>query len=349
MTKGLRLTEKWLQRALWLVALAFAAFLNGLGGVIVGNLGGIETPLTVEQFIDPAALRAVEAQRDQAVARRDAAKARLDQAEQKHTVARANTLSARETFDNWVATRQATARPDQDDELIKRTAALDALAAQERRALGAVEVQRQAMLDASQQSDSAFAQMNALEQPANRAYAAAMQRMELRIFAYRLALTLPLLLIAGWLFAKKRKSTYWPFAWGFIIFAVSAFFVELVPYLPSYGGYVRYLVGIIVTVVAGRYAIGSLQRYLARQKAREALPDMERRQTLSYDVALRRLGKGLCPSCERGVDLKDATLDFCPHCGIVLADHCTGCATRKNAFERFCFSCGTPANTSLPD
>jgi thiol:disulfide interchange protein len=68
-------------------------------------------------------------------------------------------------------------------------------------------------------------------------------------------LTLPLLVVAGWLFAKKRQSTWWPFVWGFIYFALFAFFVELVPYLPSYGGYVRYVVGIVITVLVGRYAI----------------------------------------------------------------------------------------------
>lgn len=221
--------------------------------------------------------------------------------------------------------------------------------ANERAALRRVETERQAMLDADQLAERAIARWSALEQPAILSYNSAMRSRELRVFGYRLALTLPLLLIAGWLFAKKRKGTYWPFAWGFIYFALFAFFVELVPYLPSYGGYVRYVVGIAVTVVAGRYAIASLQHYLARQKESEALPDVERRQTLRYDIALARLDKGVCPGCERPVNLKDAALDYCPHCGIGLADHCGGCATRKNAFLRFYFACGTPANTSLAD
>ena len=349
MKKGLRLTETWLQRALWLVALIFAAFLTGLGSQVVGNLWDVEAPLQVEQFMDPAARSAIEAQREQADARRDAATKRLEQAEQKHSVARANTATARETFDNWLATRSATARPDQDPELIKRTEALDVLAASERRALSAVEVERQAQLDADQAMQAVVARWDALERPAAAAYASAMQRKELRVFAYRLALTLPLLVIAGWLFARKRKSTYWPFVWGFILFALVAFFVELVPYLPSYGGYVRYVVGIVLTVLVGRYAIVSLQRYLARQKESEALPDAQRRQTLEYDVAMARLGKGVCPGCERTVNLKDGALDFCPHCGIGLADRCGQCATRKNAFVRFGFACGTPAATRLAD
>ncbi|GAB2863838.1 hypothetical protein GCM10027277_35650 [Pseudoduganella ginsengisoli] len=116
------------------------------------------------------------------------------------------------------------------------------------------------------------------------------------------------------------------------------------PYLPSYGGYVRYLVGILLTVLIGRQAIVSLQRYLDRQKAAEALPDSQRRRTLSYDVALARLDKGVCPGCERPVDLKDPSRDFCPHCGIGLFNHCGACSARKSAFSRFCHACGTQAS-----
>ena len=349
MSKGLRLTEKWMQRALWLVAFAFASFLIGLGGKIVHNLRDVEQPLRVEQFMDRNQVAALRAGSAAARARREAAQLHLEQANQQHEVARANTRSARETFDNWLATRRATARPDQDPELIERTRGLDKLEADERAALAAVQAEQGALLDAEQALQRAQMRWERMEKPAREAYARASTQQELRVFLYRLALTLPLLVLAGWLFARKRHSAYWPFVWGFIFFALFAFFFELVPYLPSYGGYVRYLVGIAVTVLVGRYAIISLQHYLARQKQAEALPDVQRRQTLRYDAALARLGKGVCPGCERPVDLKDTSVDFCPHCGIGLFDRCACCTTRKNAFARFCFACGTAANTSLAD
>ena len=96
-----------------------------------------------------------------------------------------------------------------------------------------------------------------------------------------------------------------------------------------------------MTAVVGRYAIQALNRYLERQKLAEALPDQERRKELSYDVALARLAKSVCPGCERPVDLKNEKIDFCPHCGIGLFDHCGVCTTRKSAFARFCHACGT--------
>ena len=346
MSKSLRLSEKWFHRGLWVVAAAFAAFLIGLGGTIVGDLPQVEHTLGIDDFIDHAAADPLRTSLKQAEATQQQADDALEQDGLKLAAARQASRNARETFGNWIATRHATAQPGQDNELIAKTRALDEFKRAEDAAQQRVQAQEQIALDARQAQEGAQRQIAVLESEADEKLQTERRRVELRVFVYRLALTLPLLAVAGWLFAKKRKSTYWPFVWGFIFFALFAFFVELVPYLPSYGGYVRYVVGIVVTVLVGRYAIVALNRYLARQKLAEAQPDLVRREELSYDTALTRLSKGVCPGCERPVDLKNPEIDFCPHCGIGLYDHCGRCNARKSAFSKFCHACGTDSSYS---
>jgi hypothetical protein len=343
MSKTLRLSEKWFNRGLWLVALVFAGFLTGLGGTLVGDLPQVEQRQSLDDFMDPVATPALRQTVKAAQAGAREANDALEQAQLKLRAAQADNQAARETFNNWLATRRATAKADQDPELISRTAELDTLRRLEREALTRVEAQQQVALDANQTERRAQDKLAELQRDAQATWQRAVRAQELRVFLYRLMLTLPLLAIAGWLFVKKRKGTYWPFAWGFIIFAMFAFFVELVPYLPSYGGYVRYIVGIGITVLVGRYGIQALNRYLERQKLAEQLPDAQRREELSYDTALARLAKSLCPGCERPVDLKDPKNDYCPHCGIGLHNHCGHCNARKNTFSKFCYACGTPA------
>ena len=343
MSKSLRLSEKWFRRGLWLVALVFASFLIGLGSTVVGDLPQVETPLQLDDFLDRQQASALRASVQQSEQAQQQAETALEQAELQRRKARSEIRTERETFNNWLAARSVTQRAEHDPEVLARTRTLDALGSAERATQKVVEAQQQAVLDARQAGAAAEKQLGALERDAQVLLNAEYRKVELRVFLYRLALTLPLLAVAGWLFVKKRKSTYWPFVWGFIFFALFAFFVELVPYLPSYGGYVRYVVGIALTALIGRYAILALNRYLERQKMAEALPDQQRRKELSYDVALARLAKNVCPGCERPVDLKDGVTDFCPHCGIGLFDHCGACGTRKSAFAQFCHACGAVA------
>lgn len=341
MSKALRLSEKWFRRGLWLVAVVFAGFLIGLGGTIVGDLPKVEKPLQVEDFLDKATADRLRAEIQQAGRTARDGRDALDQARLKRRVAEADTQAARESFENWIATRRATQLSEQDPEVVSRTQALDRLKQAERAAQAAEQRQDQVLLDARQAESRARQQLQEMETEAYKKLNAEARRVELRVFLYRLALTLPLLVAAGWLLRKHRHGTWWPFVWGFAFFALFAFFVELVPYLPSYGGYVRYVVGIVVTVLVGRQAIVGLNRYLERQKAAEQLPDAQRREELSYDTALARLGKGVCPGCERPVDLRNEKIDYCPHCGIGLFERCGACATRKGAFAKFCHSCGT--------
>ncbi|MBN9528952.1 MAG: zinc ribbon domain-containing protein [Alphaproteobacteria bacterium] len=343
MNKGLRLSEKWFQRGLWLIAVVFALFLIGLGGLIVDDLPKVEQSYRLEDFLDQAAAGPLKAE----IARIDAdTKAKgeaLQTARQVVAAAAGDTRQGRQSFDAWVRTRTATGNAGQDAELLERTRQMDALVARQRAAEREVEALDQATSELSRQRLQATSQLNALNVEARTKLGAARRWQEMRVFGIRLAFTLPPLVIAGWLFAKYRKSTYWPFVWGFIFFALFGFFVELVPYLPSYGGYVRYIVGIVVTLVVGRYLIVALQRYLARQREVEAQPDEQRREALDYELAHSRMIKNICPGCERPIDTADATRNFCTHCGICLFDHCQACSARKNAFARYCYSCGTPA------
>ena len=335
MSKSLRLSEKWFRRGLWLVALVFASFLIGLGSTIVGDLPRVERTLQLDDFIDQAAaepLRATirDAERTEQQATREREQAELAAADRpagQPCGARDLRQLARD------AARHRAARPGHRTDRAHQGARCAEGQGRRSAARGAVRSARSRSTrarraSARSRSSRSWKTMRARSSNAEN------RRVELRVFGYRLALTLPLLVIAGWLFAKKRKSTWWPFVWGFIYFALFAFFVELVPYLPSYGGYVRYVVGIVVTVLVGRYAIIALNRYLARQKLAEAQPDTVRRNELSYDTALARLAKSVCPGCERPVDLKNTEIDFCPHCGIGLFDHCRGCEARKSAFSQ---------------
>ena len=343
MRSGASLSERSFTLVLWLVAFAFAGFLIGLGSLVVGDLPEVEHRYTTEQFLDPGRSAATATALKQIRRARSDGQEQIDQAQLALDAARSASAAARETFANWLKTRDSTQRVDQDPDLIARTRQLDALKAAERTVEEKLEGLGQADLSLAQNESALMIEDGAQRTEAQEKLAAAERAQELRVFGYRLAVTLPLLALAGWLLLKRRKTRNWPFVWGFALAAAFAFFVELVPYLPSYGGYVHYGVGVVVTLVAGRAAINALYAYRERQRLAEARPDVERRTEIATDQALLRLAKKVCPGCERPVDVTSPEANFCPHCGIGLFERCPGCDHRKSTFERFCSACGSRA------
>ena len=57
MSNGLRLSEKWYKRGLWLVAVVFAGLLIGLGSTLIRHLPRVERPLAVDDFMDRVSAR----------------------------------------------------------------------------------------------------------------------------------------------------------------------------------------------------------------------------------------------------------------------------------------------------
>ena len=350
MFKSLRVPERLFAIAMWLVSFVFAWFLSGLGGKIVGDLPGVDQRTTIESFLDSAQYNRNSRTRDSISKIRDDRSAEATSARLKYTTAANAYRSRRQSFDNWIATRRATTDPRQDPEVIARTRELDVLGRGERSAQQEVERLDAEVLAMNQAIDRTARAQSDLYAAAGKQYERVRFGEELRVFLIRLVITLPLLLIAWWLVARKRKSQYWPLARGFVLFAAFTFFVELVPYLPSYGGYVRYGVGVVLTAVAGVYLTRAMKRYLAKRAEVERQTDQERRRAMSYEHGIKRVTEGVCPGCERAIAAASGPtpVNFCVHCGMTLFDNCPKCSARKNAFFQYCPSCGAPAAAAAP-
>lgn len=343
MSKSLRLSEKWFNRGLWVVSIIFAGCLIGLGSSLISDLPKVEKRLLLEDFYDQQVMQTNEQQRErlqQKLKMLDTKAARQLEAQERMNL---NYNSALQDHNNWLNTRQVTDTAKDNQALLKRMAQLEDLQQQLHQSEAALLVTRAERKRLNEDVLTLEAEMRKLRFAASEAMYQAQQKADLRVFFYRLMLTLPLLALAAYFLKTQRGKSAWPFMRGFIIFALFAFFVELVPYLPSFGGYVRYGVGLLLTFFGGRYVIRSLNAYLARQREAEAQPEAERRQALAYDVVFQRLAQHVCPGCERNVPLQDERVDFCPHCGIHLFNRCQACDARKNSFSPFCHACGTKA------
>lgn len=338
MGNHLRLSEKWFNRGLWFIAFLFAYFLVGLGGAIVGDLPKIESKLSVEDFVYQKNKSKLTEKLKLLEQESILASEKLEQSKLELQTARSDYQAAKQAFDAWITTRHATQKAENDNDLVNRTANIERLRKKERNYLASMEDIQKDLLNITQEKSQISRDLSILQNDARKQFEADYKKIELRVFLYRLAFIVPLLAVSTYLFVKHRKKSYWPFVWGFIIFSLFAFFVELVPYLPSYGAYVRYTVGIVVTLLVGKYSIVALQKYLEQQRELEQQPEPQRKKDIEYDLALTRIGKGICPSCERPIVKEND--NFCQHCGIEIFEKCGSCQTRKITFSKFCFHCG---------
>lgn len=347
MAKGVRVPEKAFGIAMWVVSVILAGFIVGLGNLVIGDLPQATEQIGLEQFADGPASQKISGELKAIQARTGAIDDKLQIARLQLEQAQKASQTGTETFQAWIATRTATTNPQQDPEVIARTRALEQLKGNERAVQASIDALESERVPLSQRESELNDKQSQLQARAYPAYEKAMFWQELRVFGLRLLITLPMLLIAAWMVVKQRKSDQWPMMRGFVLAAVFVFFVELVPYLPSYGGYIRYAVGIGLTLVAGHYLIKNMRAYLARRQEVEQQAEEERRKLVTHDEAFKKMAAKQCPGCDRPISsMEGVESNFCVHCGMTLFDHCGKCETRKMAFFRYCMSCGTPAQVA---
>lgn len=273
------------------------------------------------------------------------------------TIAAAKEISKNEkqSFDNWVQTRKTLGSPSTDPEVIYRVKRLDEFYKIEqawRSQLDANQLQIDQREKQQQQiQESIFKEKEAAE---TRFYSE-LKRYELKVFLIRLLFVAPILALGIFFFIRYRRHKFWPLFFGFILFSFYAFFFGLVPYLPSYGGYVRYAVGILLSAGLGYYAIKTIRRYIEQKQKELKVSTHERAKNVQTEVAEKALENHFCPSCGKDFIIKKwefpfksmeseaykLVTDFCRHCGLELFTNCNNCGNKNFAHLPFCSSCGT--------
>ncbi len=266
-----------------------------------------------------------------------------------------NYSNAKQSFDTWLKTRKVIGSPSKDNEVIKRANLLD-----EYRLIGQDWVTK---IDSVQQKINGFNnEVNVIysktENEMDKAYklrAVDVKAYEMKIFLIRLVIVLPILLLGIFFLVRFRKHKYWPLFLGFILFSFYAFFIGLVPYLPSYGGYIRYTVGIILCILFGVFAINKIKAFIENKKKELKVSTKERAKNVLTETAEKALESNMCPSCGKGFVVVgwDQTSDakkkpmksvlitnYCRFCGLQLFKKCENCDTKNFAHLPFCSNCG---------
>jgi predicted RNA-binding Zn-ribbon protein involved in translation (DUF1610 family)/outer membrane murein-binding lipoprotein Lpp len=273
--------------------------------------------------------------------------------------AKENYTNEKQSFDNWVQTRKTLGSPDKDQEVIERAKKLDEFYKIEQDWRSQLNL-RQIEIDQIEKKQQEIQKLIQKEiESAEIKYSSELKYYDLKVFLIRLLFVSPILALGIFFFVRYRRHKFWPLYFGFTLFSLYVFFFGLVPYLPSYGGYVRYAVGIILSAGLGYYAIKTIRQFIETKQAELKVSTQERAKNVQTEVAEKALENHFCPSCGKDFIIKkwefplknnenDAyklVTDFCRHCGLELFKNCNKCGNKNFAHLPFCSSCGTKPTT----
>ncbi|OGP88939.1 MAG: hypothetical protein A2031_03435 [Deltaproteobacteria bacterium RBG_19FT_COMBO_43_11] len=327
-----------------IITVTLGIFLSSLGDKFLGDITKIFKAPAEKEFLSKEALDSITKKIDDTKLEINNLNEEKDRLSRTLLSANANYKSEKELFDAWIKTRKTLGSPGQDTQVLARIKIMDEMR-MIRDKWNAKLTEINLLIDKAR-IDQAKLEQNKqdLHKKANDKYRQALRWYTLKIFLLRLLFALPILILGVYLVMKFRKSKYNALVWGYALFALYVFFIGLVPYLPSYGGYVRYSVGIIITVVIGYYVIKQLSAYTERKREELSKSTQERAKEIKYDTAAKAFLAQTCPSCERNFIIVQNTTDkdpnFCIHCGLKLFGKCSKCNQRNFVHFPFCSACG---------
>jgi hypothetical protein len=360
----MELNSKKLERTSRIVYYSISAllclFLILLSNKIIDDLDTTTLRPEPEQYQDKSKMTSLKAQT--AAIDKDLESLRSQQGTLEKTIATAkeNCTNEKQSFDNWMQTRKTLGSPDKDQEVISRAKKLDEYYAIEQDWRKQLTIKDAAINSQTKTQEGIQKLIDKEQQRAELVYDAAIKKYDLRVFLIRLLFVAPILALGIFFFVRYRQHKFWPLFQGFTMFSLYAFFFGLVPYLPSYGGYVRYAVGIILSIGMGYYAIKTIRQYIEQKQAELQVSTQERAKNVQTEVAEKALENHFCPSCGKDFLIKKwefplkadensaykYVTDFCRHCGLGLFGSCHSCGNKNFAHLPYCSACGVKSTTT---
>ncbi|OHD13496.1 MAG: hypothetical protein A2Y41_00650 [Spirochaetes bacterium GWB1_36_13] len=358
MYKGsLRRIEILSKLFLILITLFLSIFLINLGEKILSDIANWSIPPKTEDFKNHEALKEQALKEKEVQKKINLLENQISGYDKLAELTRRKYLNEKKSFDNWIETRKTIGSPNQDQEVLERAKKLDSfnkIAQDWEDKIEALAPQRKAL---NQEMNEIRLKQEEIENKGDELYNAAYKKFMIKVFFIRLGLVLPLLALGVFLFIRLKKSRYRFMLISYFLFSLYLFFVGLAPYLPDFGGYIKYIVGIILTVFGGYYSIRQLIRYTEKKKKELEESKEERSKKIEHEAALKSYKAHCCPSCEKDFLSNQWSLqkklslnrvpeeeapNFCRFCGLELFGKCPSCGSRNFVHFPYCNTCGSP-------
>ena len=339
----------------YFISAILGLFLILLSNRIIGDLENTTQSPSLDDFMDNTAVALLDKDEEKQNAESAMLNSKKETIEKTITAARENYANEKQSFDNWLQARKTLGSPDKDREVIDRANKLDDFYKVEqewREQLNGLKSQIDVI---KKQQYTTQTSIDELQSEAYRKYHKELKWYDLKVFLIRLIFVSPILALGIFFFIRYRRHKFYPLFFGFTLFSLYAFFFGLVPYLPSYGGYVRYSVGVALSIGLGYYAIKRIRAFIDQKQAELKISTQERAQKIQTTIAEKALDNHFCPSCGKDFLLrmwelpveKSTTADarkfittYCRHCGLELFRNCSNCGTKNFVHLPFCSSCG---------
>jgi len=290
--KKLKRTSKIIN---WTIAIVLAVFLILLGNDIISDLDSSISYPNRSTYEDKTAEAKYKTEYDALDAKIYALQQKQSDISKMIDVASQNKDNEQQSFDNWIKTRTTLGSPKDDPEVLKRVHEIDRLAKVQHDWQTSSDSLNTPLQALYAQQSVIEAHQSVLSKEADAQYYNALNSYDLRVFLIRLLFVAPILALGIFFFLRFRNKKLAPLYLGFSLFSVYAFFVGLVPYLPSYGGYIRYIVGILLTIGLGYYAIKKIRTYSERKRKELEESTKERASKLQYDIVEKAYNNHICP------------------------------------------------------